>query len=168
MSRRRDWCKWHVLNTCCRAQQSPGSGCGADDHWSSSLHAVPGTRTAPVQCTFDHEYEFNNDVMTKKDWTKKNLIAELASIVRMQYRVAKTCWPCWPVSAIFSGRFFWGKNWSVLIFTPFATMKRLCKEKEGFALFNKQENLGIEEKRYKQHCHVLDPVEAVLCERDVH
>ena len=42
------------------------------------------------------------------------------------------------------------------------------KEKEGFALFNKQENLGIEEKRYKQHCHVLDPVEAVLCERDVH
>jgi len=48
---------------------------------------VPGTRTAPVQCTFDHEYEFNNDVMTKNDRTKKNLIAELAPVVRMQY-----CW----------------------------------------------------------------------------
>ena len=33
---------------------------------------------------------------------------------------------------------------------------------QSLAIFLTYENLGIQEKRYKQHCHVLDPVEAVL------
>ena len=51
---------------------------------------------------------------------------------------------------------------------PVHVQSRSIGFEEGFALFNKQENLGIEEKRYKQHCHVLDPVEAVLCEKYYH